>query len=89
MVSPFVFIAFDCLYVRGRDVPGKPLSYLLWKTSSRAPDSCTRLDGDGFEAFAEMKRSSEGLVKNSLERASGSLNLDPYEIDMVAGGDID
>jgi ATP-dependent DNA ligase len=74
VVTPPVLIAFDALYVPGRDPRARPLSYRRPALEDGAAGAsliypARGLDGDGFEAFAEMKRRScEGLVAKTRWR---------------------
>jgi len=66
--TPPVFIAFDCLYRRGRDLRGEPLSYRRRALEDAVGDGyrvycARRLHAYGLEAWAEVKqRGYEGLV---------------------------
>jgi len=61
-------MAFDCLFVRGRDLRSRPLSYRRKAVEDAIAGAeyvfaLRRLDRDGFAAFEEVKRRSlEGLV---------------------------
>ena len=66
--TPPVFMAFDCLHVRGRDLRGRPLSYRRRALEDLVGDGrhvycARRLHAHGLEAWAEVKqRGYEGLV---------------------------
>jgi bifunctional non-homologous end joining protein LigD len=68
VVTPPLFMAFDCLYQRGRDLRSEPLGErqrILWRTiaGSELVLPCRRLQADGAEAWAEVQRRGlEGLV---------------------------
>ena len=63
-----VFVVFDCLYARGRDLRGRPLSErraVLERElrEHRALRLARRLAGDGFKAFAAaQRRGLEGVI---------------------------
>ena len=63
-----VFVVFDCLYARGRDLRGRPLTdrraVLEREVRERGPVMRSRrLAADGFEAFAAARgRGLEGLI---------------------------
>ncbi|HKV07186.1 MAG TPA: RNA ligase family protein, partial [Thermoanaerobaculia bacterium] len=67
--TPPVFVAFDCLYARGKDLLREPLKRrrkVLEKELARAPGPifvARRLAADGLEAWEEVKSHGwEGLV---------------------------
>jgi bifunctional non-homologous end joining protein LigD len=66
--APAVFVVFDCLYARGRDLRHEPLTerrkVLVHEVrSGRLLKRATRLDADGFKAFATAsRRGLEGLI---------------------------
>jgi bifunctional non-homologous end joining protein LigD len=66
--TPPVFMAFDCLYQRGRDLRGRPLSYRRQVLEDALGDgshiyAARRLHPHGLDAWAEVKpRGYEGLV---------------------------
>ena len=63
-----VFVVFDCLYARGRDLRGRPLAErraVLERElrEHRALRLARRLAGDGFKAFAAaQRRGLEGVI---------------------------
>jgi bifunctional non-homologous end joining protein LigD len=65
---PPVFVAFDCLYARGKDLRSSPLVERHRRLRAEARENravriARRLDGDGFAAFESAKRLGlEGLV---------------------------
>jgi len=81
--APPVFMAFDCMYVRGRDLRDRPLSYrkrALEDAIGRAGYHvypARRLHPHGIDAWAEVKqRGYEGLVAKreaSVYRAGPTL----------------
>src|SRR5262245_24335622 len=72
LVTPPVLMAFDCLYVRGRDVPGEPLKDRRKRLEDEIDGSsilaARRLPDDGLEAWRVVRaRGYEGLVaKNAM-----------------------
>jgi bifunctional non-homologous end joining protein LigD len=67
VVTPPVFMAFDCLYVRGRDVRAEPLKDRRKRLEDELEGSAIlparRLPDDGLEAWALVQeRGYEGLV---------------------------
>jgi bifunctional non-homologous end joining protein LigD len=78
VATPPVFIAFDCLHAGGRDLRALPLcerrEHLQHQiTGARLVYSSMRLDGNGFEAWSEVKqRGWEGMVaKDAASRYVG------------------
>jgi len=67
-VSPPVFVVFDCLYARGRDLRGEPLTarrIVIEREVRTGPALmlARRLAADGLEAFAlASRRGLEGLI---------------------------
>jgi bifunctional non-homologous end joining protein LigD len=67
LVTPPIFIAFDCLYRDGRDLRAEPLGerrgILERVVAGELVLPCRRLPADGTEAWAEVQqRGLEGLV---------------------------
>ena len=66
--SPAVFMVFDCLYARGRDLRGEPLGErrkVLEREArpGRLLQLARRLDDDGFKAFrTAARRRLEGVI---------------------------
>jgi bifunctional non-homologous end joining protein LigD len=73
LATPPVFIAFDCLYRRGRDLRPRPLRDRRGVLEDEIAGAemvfpSLRLDGDGFAAWAEVKRRGwEGLIAKDEE----------------------
>ena len=67
-VGPPVFVVFDCLYARGRDLRGRPLTERREVVEDEVRADRTlmlarRLGTDGFKAFeAARRRGLEGLI---------------------------
>ncbi len=68
LATPAVYITFDVLHAKARDLRPRPLAYRRSTLEDIVGDSplvfpALRLDGDGFAAWDEVKRGGwEGLV---------------------------
>ena len=66
--SPPIYIVFDCLYARGRDLMGEPLTARRAVLESEVREGprlklARRLADNGFEAFAQARRRGvEGVI---------------------------
>jgi bifunctional non-homologous end joining protein LigD len=66
--SPPIYVAFDCLHVRGRDLMGQPLDARRAALEAEVREGtrlqiARRLAGDGLQAFAEARRRGlEGVI---------------------------
>jgi bifunctional non-homologous end joining protein LigD len=66
--SPPIYVVFDCLHARGRDLVGEPLTARRTALESEVRESsrvqiARRLADDGFEAFAAARRQGlEGVI---------------------------
>ena len=66
--SPPIYVVFDCLYARGRDLMGEPLTARRAVLESEVREGprlklARRLADNGFEAFAEARRRGlEGVI---------------------------
>ena len=81
--APPVFVTFDCLWRRGRDLRGVPLGerrqWLVREIADgRLVLPARRLDADGMKAWQQvLDRGYEGLLaKNERSRYSGGPTTD-------------